>query len=84
VGEKAGEPSSGTRRRLAVALFCSLTVTVVGRVAVWLWGGWLAVPFVLGFVGILIVLTLAEARARRVAATQLLKETLKRMGRRST
>jgi hypothetical protein len=56
-------------------------------VTVFLWGGWLAVPFIIGFVAVavavVIVLTVAEARARRRRASELFKETLKRMGRRS-
>jgi hypothetical protein len=80
MGEQAGLPDRGTQRRLTVALVASLVLSVGGRFAVFLLGGWLAVPFIIGFVAIVVVLTIAEARARRMAPSELLKRTLS-MGR---
>jgi cell division protein FtsW (lipid II flippase) len=76
-------PASQMRaqRRLATALVSILILSVAGRVAVFRWGSWLAVPSIVAFVAVLIVFTIMEARARRVRATEHFKQNLKRMGR---
>jgi hypothetical protein len=66
-------PSPGIERRLAVALVSSILLSIVGRAAILVWGNWLAIPTLFGFIGIATVLTVLEARARKQTVAQVLK-----------
>ena len=69
-----GEESPGLERRLRIAIAATGILFVAGNTATFFWGQWMVIPGLIGFVGIVIALTLLEARVRRTTVAEVLKE----------
>lgn len=59
------EDSPGIQRRLTVYLIATTVLMVAGRFVVFFWGNWVFIPLVIVGLGMIVALTVLEARARR-------------------
>jgi hypothetical protein len=51
----------------------TIVFSIAGRAAILVWGQWLAIPTLLGFIGVMTLLTVFEARARKQTVAEVLK-----------
>lgn len=80
--ERETSGSGAERRRLAIAVVTVTVLSIVGRIAMFLWSQWLAIPFLVVMVAVVAVLAVMEARAQRKKVPELLAEAFRRMRKR--
>lgn len=57
--------SPGAERRVAIMIIASAVLTTVGGFAEVLWGRWVLIPMAIMALGLIVVMTALEARARQ-------------------